>query len=163
MADLSSLMVQADVSESFLPKVHHDQACEIQLDALPDTRFPGKVNTIVPTADRTKGTVMVKVAFDRLDPRILPEMSAKVAFLTRPLSEPELRPFLGAHREVIPQRNGNQGLFRVVGDRAEWIPVPAAEFKGDYVIPAALLKAGEQVVLKPPTTLKAGDKIQVAE
>lgn len=163
MADLSSLMVQADVSESFLPKVHHDQACEIQLDALPDTRFPGKVNIIVPTADRTKGTVMVKVAFDLLDPRILPEMSAKVAFLTRPLSESELRPFLGAHREIITQRNGTQGLFRVVGDRVEWIPVPAAEFKGDYVIPAALLKAGEQVVLKPPTTLKSGDKVQVAE
>ena len=82
-------MVQADVSESFLARVHVDQASEIQLDALPDTRFPGKVNTIVPTADRTKGTVMVKVAFDRLDPRILPEMSAKVAFLTRPLSEQE--------------------------------------------------------------------------
>jgi RND family efflux transporter MFP subunit len=163
MADLSSLMVQADVSESFLPKVHSDQACEIQLDALPDTRFPGKVNTIVPTADRTKGTVMVKVAFDRLDPRILPEMSAKVAFLTRPLSAPELRPFLGAHREVITQRNGTQGLFRVAGDRAEWIPVPAAEFKGDYVILAALLKAAEQVVLKPPTTLKSGDRVQVAE
>ena len=101
MADLSSLMVQADVSESFLPRVHVDQTCEIQLDALPDSRFPGKVDTIVPTADRTKGTVMVKIAFDRLDPRILPEMSARVAFLTRPLSAQELHPFLGTHRQVL--------------------------------------------------------------
>lgn len=163
MADLDSLMVQADVSESFLPKVHVEQACEIQLDALPDTRFPGKVNTIVPTADRTKGTVMVKVAFDRLDPRVLPEMSAKVAFLTRPLGALEARPFLGAHREVIIQRNGTPGLFRVADGRAEWLPLSAAEVQGDYVKLADVLKPGEQVVLKPPKTLKAGDRTQVAE
>jgi len=163
MADLSSLMVQADVSESFLPRVHIDQACEIQLDALPDTRFPGKVHTIVPTADRTKGTVMVKVSFDHLDPRILPEMSARVAFLTRPLSAQELLPFLGAHREVIIQRNGSQGLFQIVGDRVQWVAVPAPEFKGDYVVLAGLLKGGEQVVLKPPPTLNTGDKIKIAE
>jgi HlyD family secretion protein len=163
MADLSSLMVQADVSESFLARVHVDQASEIQLDALPDTRFPGKVNTIVPTADRTKGTVMVKVAFDHLDPRILPEMSAKVAFLTRPLSEQERRPFLGAHREVITQRNGAQGLFRITGDRAVWVPIQLAEPKGDYVVLADVLKVGEQVVLKPPSALKSGDRVQVAE
>ena len=163
MADLSSLMVQADVSESFLPRVHVEQACEIQLDALPDTRFPGRVNTIVPTADRTKGTVMVKVAFERLDPRILPEMSAKIAFLTRPLGNSERQPYLGVHREVITQRQGAQGLFRITGDRAEWVPLPTAAPKGDYVVLGETLKAGEQVVLKPPSTLKAGDRVQVAE
>jgi RND family efflux transporter MFP subunit len=163
MADLSSLMVQADVSESFLAKVHADQACEIQLDALPDTRFPSKVYTIVPTADRAKGTVMVKVAFDHLDPRILPEMSAKVAFLTRSLSDQELRPFLGAHREVLSQRNGTQGLFRIVNDRAEWVAVPEPELRGDYVLLAELLKGGQQVVLKPPPSLKSGDKVKIAE
>jgi HlyD family secretion protein len=163
MADLSSLMVQADVSESFLPRVYIDQACEIQLDALPDIRFPGKVNTIVPTADRTKGTVMVKVSFDRLDPRILPEMSARVAFLTRPLSPQELLPFLGAHREVITQRNGSQGLFQVAGDRVQWLAVPKPEFKGDYVVLAGLMKGGEQIALKPPPSLKSGDRIKIAE
>jgi HlyD family secretion protein len=163
MADLSSLMVQADVSESFLPRVHVDQTCEIQLDALPDTRFPGKVNTIVPTADRTKGTVMVKVSFDHLDPRILPEMSARVAFLTRPLSDQELLPFLGAHREVITQRNGSQGLFQIVGDQVQWLAVPAPEFKGDYVALRGLMKGGEQIALKPPPSLKSGDRIKIAE
>ncbi|MGA2224014.1 MAG: efflux RND transporter periplasmic adaptor subunit, partial [Syntrophobacteraceae bacterium] len=77
MADLSSLMVQADVGESFLSKVQIDQPCEIQLDAIPNTRFAGRVHMIVPTADRMRGTVMVKVRFEVLDPRILPEMSAK--------------------------------------------------------------------------------------
>jgi HlyD family secretion protein len=163
MADLSSLMVQADVSESFLPKVQVGQACEIQLDALPDSRFPGAVQTIVPTADRAKGTVMVKVAFDHLDPRILPEMSARVAFLTRPLSDQEHLPFLGAHREVLTQRNGSSGLFQIANDRAQWIAAPAAEFKGDYVVLAGLLKGGEQVVLKPPLPLKSGDRLKIAE
>ncbi len=163
MADLSSLMVQADVSESFLPRVRLDQACEIQLDALPDSRFPGTVNTIVPTADRAKGTVMVKVAFDHLDPRILPEMSARVAFLARPLSAQELLPFLGAHREVLTERNGKQGLFQMVNDRAQWIAAPAVELKGDYVVLAGLLKGGEQVVLKPPPQLTSGDRVKIAE
>lgn len=163
MADLASLMVQADVSESFLPRVKVGQACEVQLDALPDTRFSGRVNTIVPTADRTKGTVMVKVAFDRLDPRILPEMSAKIAFLTRPLSEAEHQPQLGVHRDVITQRQGGQGLFRIVGDRAEWIPLPELAFQGDYVLPGEVLKAGEQVVLKPAKALNAGDRVHAAE
>ena len=163
MADLSSLMVQADVSESFLPRVHGDQACEIQLDALPDSRFPGTVYTIVPTADRAKGTVMVKVAFDHLDPRILPEMSARVAFLTRPLSAQESLPFLGAHREVLTERNGSRGLFQLVNDRVQWIAAPAAELKGDYVVLVGLLKGGEQVVLKPPPQLKSGDRVKIAE
>ena len=163
MADLTSLMVQADVSESFLPRVHVGQGCEIQLDALPDSRFPGTVDTIVPTADRAKGTVMVKVAFDHLDPRILPEMSARVAFLTRPLSEQERLPFLGAHREALIHRNGSQGLYQIVNDRAQWIAAPVAEFKGDYVVLAGLLKEGEQIVLKPPPSLNPGDRVKVAE
>ncbi len=163
MADLSSLMVQADVSESFLPRVHVDQSCEIQLDALPDTRFPGRVYTIVPTADRTKGTVMVKVSFDSLDPRILPEMSARVAFLTRPLSSQESIPFLGAHREVICRRNGTQGFFQIVDNQARWLEVPAPEFKGDYVVLADWLKGKEQIVLRPPQTLKPGNNVKVAE
>jgi HlyD family secretion protein len=163
MADLSSLMVQADVSESFLPRVHIDQACEIQLDALPDSRFPGTVHTIVPTADRAKGTVMVKVAFDRLDPRILPEMSARVAFLTRPLGEQESLPFLGVHRNALTERNGAGGLFQVVDEHALWVGVTAAEFKGDYVVLSGWLKGGEKVVLKPPPSLKSGDPVKIAE
>ncbi len=80
IADMDSLQVEADVSESNLEKVKEGQPCEIQLDALPGERFDGDVHMIVPTADRTKATVMVKVRFARLDPRILPEMSARVAF-----------------------------------------------------------------------------------
>lgn len=163
MADFTSLMVEADVAESFLPKVHADQPCEIQLDALPDSRFLGKVRTIVPTADRTRGTVLVKVAFDELDPRILPEMSCRVAFLSRPVAEQETRPFLGIHREALTQRDGVQGIFRIENQRAEWTPVSKPEFLGDYVLLASPMQAGQQVVLKPASELKDRDMLKVAE
>ena len=85
IADMESLQVEVDVSESSITRVEVGQPCEIHLDALNDQRFPGTVHMIVPTADRTKATVMVKVAFQDKDPRILPEMRAKVAFLSRPV------------------------------------------------------------------------------
>ena len=85
IADLGSLEVEADVSETNLGLVKAGQPCEILLDALPDSRFRGVVHTIVPTADRTKATIMVKVRFLTKDPRILPEMRAKVSFLSRPV------------------------------------------------------------------------------
>ena len=78
MADMSTLEVEADVSESSLAKVKVGQPAEILLDALPDSRFRGRISRMVPTVDRAKATVMTKVKFDEIDPRILPEMSAKV-------------------------------------------------------------------------------------
>ncbi len=163
MADLNSLMVQADVAESFLSKVRVGQPCEIQLDSLPDTRFPGKVDTIVPTADRTRGTVMVKVRFDQLDPRILPEMSARVAFLSRPLTEGETRPFLAVHRDTVARRGGEQGVFRFDDNRVAWVPLPDAEFTGDYVLVGSAMHNADRVVLKPSPELKSGAKAGIAE
>ncbi len=164
MADMSSLMVQADVAESFLYRVRPDEPCEIQLDAIPNTRFPGKVNMIVPTADRTRGTVMVKVSFDSLGPRVLPEMSAKVAFLSRPLSESENRPVLGVHRDALVSKGeGGSGIFRVVDGRAEWIPVKDAKFLGDYFLPGPPVKSGDRIILKPPASLEPGTRVQVPE
>ncbi len=163
MADLASLMVQADVAESFLSKVRVGQACEIQLDSLPDIRFRGTVDTIVPTADRTRGTVMVKVRFDRLDPRILPEMSARAAFLSRPLDEGETRPFLAVHHDAATTRNGEPGVFRIENARAVWVPLSGAENVGDYVLVDSKMQNADRVVLKPSSDLKAGDKVGIAE
>jgi RND family efflux transporter MFP subunit len=163
IADLGSLMVETDVAEAFLPKVQLDQPCEIQLDALPHIRFPGKVDTIVPTADRTKGTVLVKVRFAALDPRVLPEMSARVAFLARPLSEPERQPLLAVHRDALVQRNGVNGIFLMNNDRAQWVPLPAVQFMGDYVVLSPPLQTGEQAILKPAASLRSGAKVKVAE
>lgn len=163
MADMASLMVEADVSESFLSRVDVGQACEIRLDSLPEVHFPGKVSTIVPTADRARGTVLVKVAFDALDSRVLPEMSAKVAFLTRPLTSAESRPFLAAHRDALTTRNGSQGLFKVEDNRALWVPLPDPALNGDYVVLEKGLADGEKVVTNPPANLKPDDRIKAAE
>ncbi len=83
IADLGSLQVEADVSESNLSQIRKGQPCEITLDALPGSRFRAAVHTVVPTADRSKASVMVKIRFLERDERIFPEMSAKVAFLER--------------------------------------------------------------------------------
>lgn len=163
MADLSSLMVQADVAESFLNKVRLDQPCEIQLDAVPNTRFPGRVHMIVPTADRTRGTVMVKVRFDSLDPRVLPEMSAKAAFLSRALTEDESRPFLAVHRDALVSRNGGQGIFRISGGKAEWIPIGDPKFMGDYLLLSQPVQSGDRIILKPSPSLDSGNSVEISE
>jgi len=81
LADLKSLQVEADVSESNLSKVKMGQKVEIRIDSFPGVIYPGRVNKIVPTVDRAKGTVLVKISFDELDDKVLPEMSAKVNFI----------------------------------------------------------------------------------
>jgi RND family efflux transporter MFP subunit len=163
MADLSSLMVQADVAESFLSKVRIDQPCEIQLDAVPDTRFPGRVHMIVPTADRMRGTVMVKVRFEKLDPRVLPEMSARAAFLSRPLADGEDKPLMGIHRDALVSRGGEEGLLRADKGRAEWVPVSDPKFMGDYLMTGPPVKYGDRIIIKPPAALKPGDRVEISE
>ena len=163
MADLSSLMVQADVGESFLSKVEIGQPCEIQLDAVPNTRFAGRVHMIVPTADRMRGTVMVKVRFEELDPRVLPEMSAKAAFLTRSLGPEEDKPLLGVHRDALVSGNGGFGLFRVDKGRAEWVAVKTPQFLGDYLMLSQAVSHGDRIVVKPPSRLRSGDWVEIAE
>src|SRR6202171_5210926 len=97
MADMSTLEVEADVSESSLSKVSVGQPCGITLDALPDVRFRGTVSRIVPTVDRAKATVMIKVRFEAIDSRVLPEMSAKVSFLSQPVTAEQQKPLTAAH------------------------------------------------------------------
>ncbi len=91
MADMSTLEVEADVSESSLAKISVGQPVEITLDALPDVRFRGRISRMVPTVDRAKATVMTKVRFDAIDPRVLPEMSAKVSFLSQDVTPEQQR------------------------------------------------------------------------
>ena len=94
MADMATLEVEADVSESNVARIKPEQPVEITLDALPEMRFRGNVSRIVPTVDRAKATVMTKIRFEMLDARILPEMSAKVSFLSRPASNEDQKPVI---------------------------------------------------------------------
>lgn len=163
MADMGSLQVEADVSESNLEKVKVGQPCEIQLDALPETRFSGTVHMIVPTADRSKATVLVKVRFNDRDSRILPEMSARVAFLQRDVKPDEKRPRTALNPAALAKRDGRDVVYLVKGERVVETPVTAGSRIGDLVEITAGAKAGDKVVLKPLERLKDGSRIKTAE
>ncbi len=161
VADMSSLQVEADVSEANLEKVKLGQPCEVQLDAFPDTRFRGAVHMIVPTADRSKASVMVKVRFIDRDPRILPEMSAKVAFLERAVARGEERPRTAISPHAIATRGGGRVVFRVVGSRVAEVTVTTGGKFGDMVEVLQGVSAGDKIVLDPPKKLKDGSKISI--
>jgi RND family efflux transporter MFP subunit len=163
IADLSSLQVEADVSETNLALVKVNQPCEIQLDALPDSRFRGEVHAIVPTADRAKATVMVKVRFIDKNPRILPEMRAKVSFLNRPLRQEEERPRTAVLNTAVINEDGKKIVFLIQGDRVVETPVTLGETFGETVEILKGAKPGDKVVAKPPKRLRNGSRIKVAE
>jgi RND family efflux transporter MFP subunit len=163
IADLDSLQVEADVSETNLGLVKVGQPCEIQLDALPDSRFRGVVHTIVPTADRTKATIMVKVRFLDKDPRILPEMRAKVSFLSRLIKTAEQKPRTAVNRSALVSHGSNATVFVVEGNRVIEKRITVGEELGDMIEILEGVKAGERVVVKPPNRLRSGSRIKTAE
>lgn len=166
LADMGSLQVEVDVAESNLSQVMQGQPCEIQLDAFPDLRFRGKVHMIVPTADRTRATILVKVAFIDRDSRILPEMSAKVAFLQRPLTTGEEKPRTAINPGAVITRQGSRVVYLVKGDQAVETPVTLGPAIGDMVEVLSGVKAGDKVVLRPVEKLKPGtakNRIKIVE
>ena len=157
MADMTTLEVEADVSEASLGKVSVGQPAEILLDALPDTRFRGRISRMVPTVDRAKATVMTKVRFDAIDPRVLPEMSAKVAFLSREVGDEEQKPLLAVPAEALVERDGRRLLF-VIRDssRVDAVEVKSGAKLGELVAVEGAVKSGDRIVRKPDPQLKAG-------
>lgn len=163
MADMSSLMVEVDVSESSIAKVKPGEPVEIRLDAFPKERFQGTVHMIVPTADRSKATVMTKVKFDDLDPRVLPQMSAKVAFLSRPLAEGEDRPFLGIPASALVHTDGKTIAYRVNQHHAHSTPLVTGKTWGDTVEVLRGLAEGDLVVISPGQKVRDGYKVKALE
>jgi RND family efflux transporter MFP subunit len=163
IADMGSLQVEADVSESNLEKVRIGQPCEIQLDALPEIRFRGVVHMIVPTADRSKATVMVKVRFIDKDGRILPEMSAKVAFLSREMQKEEEKFKAVLSRKAIIERNGKKIVFLLKGNRVVEAPVTTGVLLNDMIELKDGLKVGDRIVISPPDSLKNGSRVKLAQ
>jgi HlyD family secretion protein len=158
MADMSTLEVEADVAEANLARVKVGQPCEIQLDALPGQRFRGEVQRMVPTVDRAKATVMVKVRFVDADPRVLPEMSAKVAFLEREVPEHERAP-----RTVVQPAalTADGAVFVLRGDTVARVAVQAGTKIGELVEVSGGIRAGDKVVLRPATGLRDGARVAV--
>ena len=163
IADMDSLLVEADVSESNLQKVTIGQPCEIQLDALPENRFRGMVHMIVPTADRSKASVMVKVKFLDKDDRILPEMSAKVAFLERSVTLDEQNPKTALNSNAIIMHNNTGFVFLINENRVYKTPLTTGSQIGDLTEVLDGVKSGDKVVVNPPKNLRDGTRIKIKE
>lgn len=163
IADMSSLEVEADVSESNIQRVTAGQACEIILDAFPNFRYKGYVHKIVPTADRAKATVQTKVRFEKLDDKVLPEMSAKVNFLApvRQTGEAEAESMIVAPRAAVTGREKGNVVFVVRGDKVAETSVVTGVTIGDSVEIKQGVPAGVTVVLDPPAELKSGTRVVV--
>jgi HlyD family secretion protein len=163
IVDMSSLEIEVDVNESYINRVTPGQKVEATLDAYPDWRIPSHVITIVPTADRQRATVLVRIGFEALDPRILPDMGVKVAFLgaSSPDSAPSARPRLAVPRAAIRTDQGQSVVFVVIEDRVERRAVRTGDAKGDMVEIAGGLAVGERVVVEGPADLADGRKVTV--
>lgn len=163
LADMASLEVEADVSESNIEKIHPDQPCEITLDAFPDTRYRGVVHKIVPTADRAKATVLTKVRFAERDSRVLPEMRAKVNFLSKAVDTAAAAapPKTSVPAAAIAVRGDRKVVFVVRGESVKEIPVVLGAVLGTGIEVRQGLSAGDTVVLHPSEKLSDGSKISV--
>jgi multidrug efflux pump subunit AcrA (membrane-fusion protein) len=146
---MSTLEVEADVSESSLAKIAVGQPCEITLDALPGQRFRGRISRMVPTVDRAKATVMTKVQFEAIDPRVLPEMSAKVSFLSQDVTAAQQQPLTAVNPGAIASRQGKAVVFLVKDGFAVEVPVTPGPTVGGLVAIAGAAKTGDRAVLKP--------------
>jgi RND family efflux transporter MFP subunit len=162
IVDMSSLEVEVDVNESYINRVSPAQRIEATLDAYPDWRIPGKVITMVPTADRQKATVLVRIAFDKLDSRILPDMGIKVAFLGAETPAAVAAAPVTIARSAVRTDGGSQVVFVVSGDsRVERRALRLGLAKDDRIEVVSGLTPGEKIVLEPPSGLKDGDRVVV--
>ncbi len=165
LADMSSLEVEADVSESNIYKVKVGQPCEIVLDAYPGVRYAGEVKKIVPTADRSRATVMTKIAFKNVDGRVLPEMSARVNFLPVKVDQPEApaQPVIAVPKSSVTNRDGRSIVFKVAGNKVIETVVQTGRELGTFTEVSSGIVVGDQVVISPPGAMKSGDKIELSQ
>lgn len=163
IADMTSLQVEADVSESNIERILAGQACEITLDAYPGTRYEAYVDKIVPTADRAKATVMVKVAFKKYDSRVLPEMGAKVLFLSQAADPSTLseKPLLTIPSSAITERDGKKIAFRVVDNLASVVVLKTGRELPGYVEILEGLTPGEKVIANVTESITDGKKVKI--
>ncbi|HKZ53744.1 MAG TPA: efflux RND transporter periplasmic adaptor subunit [Candidatus Acidoferrales bacterium] len=162
VVDMSSLEIEVDVNESYIARVEPGQRVEAILDAYPDWRIPARVITPVPTADRQKATVRVRIAFEKLDPRILPDMGVKVTFLgTEEPGESSAQRWLLIPRAAVRRQDGQDVVYVLRQNRVERRAVRLGATAGDDVAVVSGLSAGEQVVVEGPAELANGDRVLV--
>jgi RND family efflux transporter MFP subunit len=165
IVDMDSLEIQVDVNESFINRVTAEQPVEATLNAYPDWKIPGSVIAIIPTADRSKATVKVRIAIKAKDPRLVPDMGARVAFLTTapPAGRAAPAPVVLVPADAVRGAGADAVVFVHAGERVERRGVTLGQTVGAEREILAGLRAGERVVVAPPATLKDGDAVRVAE
>ena len=163
IADMTSLQVEADVSESNIQKIIVGQDCEISLDAYPNLRYAGFVDKIVPTADRSKATVLVKVGFKNYDSRVLPEMSAKVLFLKEKEEQTDIHEpaLLMVPLSALATRNEKKVVYKVIDNRAVEIQISTGREFGNYIEVLSGIENGEQVIDNPGQQITDGVSVSV--
>jgi len=161
IVDMSSIETEVDVNESYIARVVPGQRVEAVLDAYPEWRIPSKVRTVIPTADRQKATVKVRISFDKLDPRILPDMGVKVSFLADDKAGSQAAPRALVPAAALRQSEGKPVVFVARGGVLERRAVTAGPTRGSDVEVLAGLAPGDLVVVAGPETLRGGEKVKV--
>lgn len=165
LADMATLEVEADVSESNVAKLRNGQPAEVSVEAFPDRNYRAALRQIIPTADRTKATVTVKVTILDKDKDLKPEMSAKATFLepAKKVSAAESsKAIISVPKDAIATRNGKAVVFEVRDDKRVYeLPVTTGNENQDQVIVKEGLGGSERLVLHPPESLKTGDAVRV--
>jgi RND family efflux transporter MFP subunit len=156
---MTSLEIEVDVNEIYINRVRPGQEVEAVLDAYPDWHMPARVITTVPAADRQKATVLVRVGFAALDPRILPDMGIKVAFLDEPATGAPQSARLVVPRAAVRREEGRDVVYVVRQDRLERRTVRLGAASGGEIPVESGLTAGEQVVIEGPADLSDGRRI----
>ncbi len=167
IVDMTSLEIEVDVNESYINRVRAGQPVTAVLDAYPDFEIPASVIAVVPTADRQKATVLVRIGFKQLDPRILPDMGVGVTFLREATASAAAASQSAAQSvTLVPQGavktdSGTTFVFLVSGQTVERRAVKIGGTDGDRMEVLAGLKGGDRVVVSPPPELAAGKQIIV--
>lgn len=166
IVDMKSLIAEVDVNESYIARVQVGQKVISTLDAYPDWQIPSKVYTIIPTADRQKATVKVRISFDKLDPRILPDMGVKVAFLNEePAGAKSKGPAAKAliPRAAVRNENGNSIVYVVKEGKLERRAVSLGGDRGSNVEVLAGVTPGDTLVVRGPETLREGQAVEIKQ
>jgi HlyD family secretion protein len=163
IVDMSSLEIEVDVNEAHINRISPRQPVAVVLDAYPERRIPGRVVTTVPSADRQKATVQVRIAVEKIDPHMLPDMTAKVSFLQEPQQSqkgPHVLPRLFVPRRAVRSNGGQNIVFVVDRGQAERRVVGLGTDDGDAVEIHFGLSSGERIVIEGPNDLTHNRRVQ---
>lgn len=162
VVDMDSNEIEVDVNESYIARVLPGQPVTATLDAYPDWKIPCKVRTVIPTADRQKATVKVRISFDKLDPRILPDMGVKVAFLSdEPAAKQSAAGQVVVPKSAVRDEGGQQAVFIYKDGRVERRAIRAGGTRGEDQVVLAGVSDGDQVVVRGADGLKDGSRVGI--